>query len=643
MTIIMGIGDLLDKYRDLLVAAVLVCGTGLMVTTPWLPNGEEENGLPLAYGLRGEIAAANDIVIVDIDDIASAKGLPTSLKIRGVECDLAPGNKVRSFAGPMPRCLYSLLIDKIAAGSPDAIAVDVSFEKDGTPREDAALAAAIRDAGNVVLLRRIHSVIDPSTNILTEELENINPTIGNAAFAWAPFPLPKTTNLVNHFWSKVDTFGGLATLPTMALLAPYRDALEKARGDQPMEEFVRDLLQPRSPQPTRDIQLDEDALALITRLRQPSSYITRYFGRPGTVKIINAYDLMQTVTPPDFKNKTIFIGQVNLNTYQQADNFPTVYSQDNGIDLAGVEIAATVFSNLQNNTNLKRPAPWQSSLIVVIAGLTMIVVANRFKLRISLTMVLALLWIYTVIFIYAFSEHELWLPSIGLYTMAILAVPVGIFLQYGRFYTILIGLLPQRFRPKILNNEDMPDAPINIVGLCVKCDIENYTTASEESESGELSVAIDKFSKIVGGLVGGTGGEVYPNGDDSITVVWEIDREDKEVWRHIAPALFEMSKTPFVIETDDGIITRRNRIGITYGPFSLAFIGGDDNRTLNAQGTKVNIAARLEDLNKVVGTRILAEADLAPLFQNVVIQDHGTFKLKGISSEVSVIELQRMA
>ncbi len=639
----MGVFRLLRKHRDFIIAAIVICGTGVIVSTPWLPNGEEESGLPFLYGLRGNVAAPEDVVIVDIDDIASAKGLPASRNIRGVSCNLSPGNKVRSFAGPMPRCLYAHLIDKIAAGQPDAIGVDVSFEKDGAPKEDAILAAAISDAGNVVLLRRIFSVIDPATNLLTERLETINPTIGDAAFAWAPFPLPKSTTLVNQFWSRADAFGGIATLPTMALLAPYREVLDNERGEQPMEEFVRDLLQSPRIMLSDKAKLDEAATALIDRLSLSSKHVANFFGGPGSFEIIDAYELIRSDTPPDFKNKTVFIGQVNLNTYQQADNFRTVFSQSNGIDLAGVEIAATVFANLRDDATLKRPAPWQSSILLIVAGISMLGLTARFKPSISLATLPILLLIYTVVAVYAFSERELWLPSVGLYAMAILTVPVGAYFQIDRFYDTLVTWLPRRFQRMIWSDEDISGEPINVTGLCVKCDIENYTTASEQSESDDLALAMDKFSSVAAGLVNGCGGEIYVNGDDSITVVWEFDRSNTRMWHQIARAIFKLSETPFVIETDQGTISRRNRIGITYGGFTIAGMGNQGNRTLNAQGAVVNLAARIEDLNKKIGTRILADADLAPHLPHVVTQQHGTFKLKGIAAAVSVIELQSLA
>ena len=639
---------MLWNHSAFVIAAILVCATGLLVSSPGLHNGEEGWGLPLAYFLRGEVPAPNDVVIVDIDDISNAKGLPKSMDVRGMNCNLSPGNKVRTFAGPMPRCLHAHLIDKIAAGSPDAIVIDVSFEKDGTPQEDAILAASIRDPEIVVLLRRIQTIIVESKQIVTEQLEDLDPEIADAAFAGAPFPLPKTTSLVNQFWSRTEQFGGLATLPTMALFVPFRDVLNDARGAQPMEDFVRDLLRSPRGAPTDGIKLDKQAQALIDRLRQSTTHFVNFFGRPGTVEIINAYDLIRSNTPPDLRNKTVFIGQVNLNTYQQADNFPTVYSQANGIDLAGVEIAATIFANLKHDTTLKRPTPWQSSLVLIAAGILMLAIAVRFPPHISLSIIPLLLVLYTILFAYAFSENHLWLPSLGLYAMAVAAVLLGASIRNYRSFRILIKFFPNRFQKLFEHNEaildeSVLDQPVKVRGLCVKCDIEGYTTASTQSDSDALGIAVHKFSSIAGKMVNEIGGDIFINGDDSVTLTWEFDRQDGKTWQKIVPVIFKISETPFIVETEQGPLTRRNRIGITYGPFSIAPMGGDGNWTLNAQGDVVNLAARLEDLNKKFGSRILAQADLAPHLSQVVIQDRGTFTPKGFDGEIGVIELKRLA
>jgi adenylate cyclase len=48
----------------------------------------------------------------------------------------------------------------------------------------------------------------------------------------------------------------------------------------------------------------------------------------------------------DFKDKAIFIGLSERLRPEQKDGFYTTFSQPSGVDISGVEIAATAFANL---------------------------------------------------------------------------------------------------------------------------------------------------------------------------------------------------------------------------------------------------------------------------------------------------------
>ena len=55
----------------------------------------------------------------------------------------------------------------------------------------------------------------------------------------------------------------------------------------------------------------------------------------------------------DFQGKTVFVGLSEIILADRKDSFYTVFSQAEGIFISGVEIAATAFANIVEDTPVK--------------------------------------------------------------------------------------------------------------------------------------------------------------------------------------------------------------------------------------------------------------------------------------------------
>ena len=87
--------------------------------------------------------------------------------------------------------------------------------------------------------------------------------------------------------------------------------------------------------------------------RVPIANISTFMAPPGTITTIPYYEVLKkeekgsrAQRPFDFKGKAVFIGHSERFRPGQKDGFYTAFSQSSGLDLSGVEIAATAFSNL---------------------------------------------------------------------------------------------------------------------------------------------------------------------------------------------------------------------------------------------------------------------------------------------------------
>ncbi|MBI3061002.1 MAG: CHASE2 domain-containing protein, partial [Deltaproteobacteria bacterium] len=122
------------EYKKLIRPVAIGTALAVMVFLAYqrgLLDTFELKSIDFRFQIRGPIASKVPIVLVTIDqDYFDELQLPW----------------------PWPRTLHAMLIRKLAAGQPKLIAFDILFtEPKPDPREDQALADAIRAAGNVIL------------------------------------------------------------------------------------------------------------------------------------------------------------------------------------------------------------------------------------------------------------------------------------------------------------------------------------------------------------------------------------------------------------------------------------------------------------------------------------------------------------
>src|SRR5438067_1564651 len=89
----------------------------------------------------GDSSVANRVVVVDFDDKTFA-----SLKHY-----------------PIPRRYIASVLDRVAAGNPRVIGIDIFLSENRTAEEDAALARSLTNAGNVIIASQAGAGGLPST------------------------------------------------------------------------------------------------------------------------------------------------------------------------------------------------------------------------------------------------------------------------------------------------------------------------------------------------------------------------------------------------------------------------------------------------------------------------------------------------
>ena len=150
-----------------------------------------------------------------------------------------------------------------------------------------------------------------------------------------------------------------------------------------------------------------------------SSQYIDFYGPPGSITTIPYYQIIDPGTAgssdrtiPDLKDKAVFVGFSEQFQAEQDDAFYTVFSQKTGVNVSGVEIAASVFANLLENRSI-HPIPRPYDLILIFLwGLTAGVIFYLLPGIVSVLATIVMGIVYLVAANYLFSRDGTWLPMV---------------------------------------------------------------------------------------------------------------------------------------------------------------------------------------------------------------------------------------
>jgi len=656
------------------IAAALACGLGSLgalatATGPGLAL-EENLGLAWLFGLRGERPPPREVAVVALDG-------------RHVPWDLVPScrDASRLVAGSWPRCHLARLTEELTRRGAEVIAFDVAFTMPGPPGGDRDLAAAFRAAGHVALLQKIEvDRVDAPGVVASERLLDPIPVLGEAAAGRAPFPLPKVPARVHQFWAFKESLGDRPTLPAVALQLWSRPVLptflelaaeagyEGAEGLAPadtqgdaarlMQRLRRDL-RGREDLGARIAELAASRASSLLAARRiqalaalytgPDSHYANFFGRPGRVPTLRGREVLAGAGKDrvDLAGKVVFVGEAAFAAADR-DGFYTVFSRDDGVDLSGVEIAATAFTNLLHRDMITQPPPWAVLAAVVTVG------AVAGGLALFLPGVWAVLAVMGFAGLYVggaytlFVRQEVWLPlAVPLLVQAPLALLAGLLIQYRitleqrrRAARAVRYYVPAEVAEAVTET-GIPSARADLrYGALMATDLENYTAFSEKLPAEELYAYMNTYFAVLANAMTRHGALVTQTLADSMMGVWRGEPDDPGFRRAACLAALEVQAALDSFHASWNGHRHKTRIGLHAGSFALGHVGGGGHYNFTVTGDTANTASRLENLNKTLGTRTLVSAGVvAGLEADFRLRRLGNFILRGRSTPLTVHEL----
>jgi adenylate cyclase len=649
----------------LVLGAVLGMGGVLASLLPVTSRLEEVLGLKLLFNVRGPSPPSTQVVVVGISrDAARAVGQTTELDT-------------------WPRDLHADLLERLSAGGASAVAFDLTFHERRSGGGDELLAAAIERAGNVVLLEWTESDVMSlgSTEAWVETRKPPLLELKAAALGSAPFVLPTVPVSVGQFWTFGRASDDTPSLPVVVLqahLLPHyedflrllelakpgvttpwpqtRTAVEEQRNLESTMMTIRRAFQSdgglgsaaRSELARRNYSTSTvSALeVLIDLYAGPSSRFLNFYGPARSVTTLPFDRALAGSGEVEVAGKVLLVGLSEPRQPEQQDDFLSVFSQSTGVNLSGVELAATAVANLlQQRTLASLPLPLQGALIVLLGIAFGTLVGRSTVLQAAGVAALAGA-VYFAVAYWQFTSAHVWLP---------LVVPLAIQLpasfgaavwwnyrelaeQRERVRTALGYYVPPSLALKLTEQTLAPGADRQLLhGTCLVTDAERYTSVAERLSPVELAVLVNDYYQAIFRVVKAHGGEISDTAGDSMVAAWASGRPDAGARLRAARASLAILAAVEEFNRAHPDSPLPTRVGLESGQMLLGNIGAEQRYEYRAVGDIVNTAARIQGLNQLLGTRVLVSAaTLAGV--ELPARDVGTFLLRGKRLPVRVLE-----
>jgi adenylate cyclase len=608
---------------------------------------ETRLGLDALFHLRGARTPPDDVVIVTIDE-ASDK-----------EYDI--GTNFTLWRGKHAR-LIKALHDQGAA----LILFDFYFS-DAQADVDPQLAKAMQEAGNVLAVDCVQTERNgwgmcghrPEP---TKPIEIYPPTTQLAAslLDHAPFFLGDDAGdyVVRQSWMFL---GNTPTLPVVTWLHTQNTNASLPNVSQQSRRLSESVSEQRKlclPPDNHKIQAIPRELSLEQRIAEvicgSETRFIDYYGPPKTVKMVSYSDVREGRVN-GFKGKTVFVGQVPRKTLPGVDSFVTPFTDTNSGKMAGVEVMATQYANLLEGRRIAPPVPF--GLVMAIFGLIVSVLLTQFVGLNGIVASVLMSGAYCSLAVWCFSKNGYWLP---------IAVPLLLQLPISCFLSLYGSRLDQLAEAKVLkakiaqvtaeNNRLInqfieqlnPVNPLNlslsgealsekVAGVCLVSDIEHFTELAEKMPADVLLGRLRGYFKILGAIISSHGGKIANIAGDGMVAIW-VDPTVAGQQRSACLATIQMSQAVDQFNTFTENQQLLTRFGLHEGDFAVGKIAGDrlDN---NPIGDAINTASRIEGVNKLLGTRILASSAILAKESSLMFRPVGAFLLVGKNQPIELIEI----
>jgi adenylate cyclase len=394
------------------------------------------------------------------------------------------------------------------------------------------------------------------------------------------------------------------------------------------------------------------ANALEIRVPDSDSLRLRYRGVPdANTPPFPTYPAHAVTLLPDawFGGRIVLIGADLSLTDRHRTPFSVLSDQDTG-DMPGVLLLAHGLSQILDGQDDPSSPVWQSSAVIVVFALIGAVIV-MFNLSLAtkafaLLAAISAIWVGgSVWFQYAGQLAPMVTPTLALALAA--ALTYALRLREEQVHRRFIHDAFSKFvAPAIVEQLIEQPERLRLGGerrnmTFLFTDIADYTTLTENTEASLLVKVMNEYFDGTCEIIFEHGGTIEKFVGDALHVMFNapLDQPDHQA-RAVACALaLDAFCQAFAARQRDRMIEFGvTRIGVNTGVTVVGNFGGAKRFDYSATGDAINTAARLESVNKQLGTRVCVSAATIEHCDGLLARPVGELILKGKSESVAAFE-----
>jgi adenylate cyclase len=557
---------------------------------------------------------------------------------------------------PWPRQLYAPIIDYCRQGGAKAVLFDILFTEASSygPEDDTRLAQAAAAAGNVTaafFLSRENKDPNPSeADLLSKaglKIPGPRPR-GLPRYRSVVTPIPPLLNAagaLGNVESSPDVDGIYRRVP---LVAPLQNhwlpilgfaAFHRFSGGASLR-FEAGALILGS---TR-IPLDDQGRFLL-KYRGPSRSHQRFAAANVIASEARSRNNLPPIYPKEaFAGKWVLVGLTAPGLLDlKASPVAAVYS--------GVEVHATLLDNLIQGDFLQTVPGWALwAWSLLLSALIILAVLFSPGLAVTLAALVFLALLYLGLALLAFWAGW-WAdplqPGVSLALSFALATAYS-YATEGRQKIYLRRMFGQYMSETVIDHLLEHPEKLKLGGerrrvTLFFSDLAGFTTLSERLEAEAVVALLNDYLSSMTEIILSEAGTVDKFEGDAIMAFWgaPLDQEDQAL-RACRAALGQVAALASLNErlADLKLPPLKMRIGLNTGEAIVGNLGSSKRFDYTVIGDTVNLASRLEGLNKFYGTTIMAsEATAAACGEAVEFRELDLVAVKGRETPVRVLEV----
>jgi adenylate cyclase len=504
---------------------------------------------------------------------------------------------------PIPRDYLARVIRGVQRSGAVAIGLDITLATPTTPQEDAALARAILEFSDGGVSRVVVAGnLDAGSGPLGA------PALGRAVILGSPRVPVDDDGLIRR----------------VAPVVPSRDGPQPALAVALAAQFT-----------------GRDATAFIGGAAD-ELWPINYVGPAGTFTTLKA-DLLAAIADPtaDVAADNVLRGRAALigGTFDESRDF---YQTPHGL-MPGVEVHANVLHMLITNRFI-RPSNWAiglgvNVLVVLVAGVVLL--AMR-PLPGMLVCVVGAIVIGVPASYLAFAGGGYWVD----FLLPVLATCVMGFgteaLARRRVRDSFGRYLSRELLARVIDDAPSLRGERRTVSILFS-DLRGYTTLSEGMTPEAIAAHLNEYFDAMTKAIFAHQGMINDFVGDAVMAIFGAPVADADHALHAVQSAAAMERALADLNVrwaTRGLPVLQMGIGIHTGTVFAGNVGGHDRIKYTVIGDPVNVASRVEGLNKELGTTILiTDATLAGVGARAQVKDRGPMRVKGRVEEVRVYEV----